>query len=32
MDRNQDWRTWSNDLNIKMWAYIGDLLPKGGEK
>ena len=32
MDRNQDWRTWSKGLNIKRWAYIGDLLPKGGER
>ena len=31
MDRNQDWRTWSKGLNIKRWAYIGDLLPKGGK-
>lgn len=32
MDRNQDWRTWSKGLNIKRWAYINDLLPKGGER
>ena len=32
MDRNQDWRTWSKGLNIKMWAYISDLLPKGSER
>ena len=32
MDRNQDWRNWSKGLNIKRWAYIGDLLPKGGKK
>ena len=32
IDRNQDWRTWSKGLNIKRWAYIGDLLPKGGER
>lgn len=32
MDRNQDWRNWSKGLNIKRWAYIGDLLPKGGER
>lgn len=32
MDKNQDWRTWSKGLNIKRWAYIDDLLPKGGKK
>lgn len=32
MDRNQDWRNWSKGLNIKRWAYICDLLPKGGER
>lgn len=31
MNRNQDWRNWGRGLNIKKWAYIGDLLPKGGE-
>lgn len=29
MDKNQDWRNWSNGNNIKRWAYINDLLPKG---
>lgn len=28
----KDWRNWSKGLNIKRWAYIGDLLPKGGER
>ena len=37
----KDWRNWSKGLNIKKWAYIGDLLPeqfgnseqlKGGKK
>lgn len=32
MDKNQDWINWSKGINIKMWAYISDLLPKGGEK
>ena len=32
MDRNQDWKSWCKGLNIKRWAYVNDLLPKGGEK
>ena len=32
MEKNQDWKNWSNGINIKMWAYIDDLLPKGGKK
>ena len=32
MEKNQDWKNWSNGINIKMWAYIEDLLPKGGKK
>ena len=32
MDKNQDWKEWSNGINIKRWAYIKDLLPKGGNK
>lgn len=32
VDKNQYWENWSNDVNIKMWAYIDDLLPKGGKK
>lgn len=28
MKKNQDWKNWSNGINIKMWAYISDLLPK----
>lgn len=32
MKKNQDWKNWSNGINIKMWAYISDLLPKGGKK
>ena len=32
MDKNEDWKEWSNGINIKRWAYISDLLPKGGEK
>ena len=32
MDKNEDWKEWSNGVNIKRWAYIRDLLPKGGEK
>lgn len=32
MDKNEDWKEWSNGINIKRWAYIDDLLPKGGEK
>jgi hypothetical protein len=31
MDRNQDWQDWSKGFNIKRWAYICDLLPKGGK-
>ena len=26
------WCAWSADNNITRWAYISDLLPKGGEK
>lgn len=32
MKKNQDWKNWSNGINIKMWAYIDDILPKGGKK
>lgn len=32
MYKNEDWKEWSNGINIKRWAYIRDLLPKGGEK
>ena len=32
MDKNQDWENWSNGINIKRWAHIIDLLPKGGLK
>ena len=32
MDKNQDWKEWANGINIKRWAYIVDLLPKGGKK
>ena len=32
MEKNQDWENWSNGINIKTWAYINDLLPKGGLK
>ena len=32
MDKNKDWKEWSNGVNIKRWAYISDLLPKGGGK
>lgn len=32
MEKNQDWKNWSNGINIKMWAYIDDLLPKGCKK
>ena len=32
MSKNQDWKEWVNGINIKRWAYISDLLPKGGKK
>ena len=32
MDKNQDWKEWANGISIKRWAYISDLLPKGGKK
>lgn len=32
MNKNEDWKEWSNGINIKRWAYISDLLPKGGER
>lgn len=28
MEKNQDWKEWSNGINIKRWVYIEDLLPK----
>ena len=28
MNKNEDWKEWSNGINIKRWAYISDLLPK----
>lgn len=31
IDNNEDWIKWSNGFKIKRWAYINDLLPKGGE-
>lgn len=32
VDKNQYWKEWANGINIKRWAYISDLLPKGGKK
>lgn len=32
MDENKDWRKWCEGMNIKMWAHINDLLPRGGLK
>ena len=32
MNKNEDWKEWSNGVNIKRWTYVEDLLPKGGEK
>lgn len=32
MDKNKKWRNWCKGINLKRWAYIKDLLPKGGEK
>ena len=32
MYKNEDWKELSNGVNIKRWAYIDDLLPKGGAK
>lgn len=32
MNKNQDWKEWANGINIKRWAYIDDILPKGGQK
>ena len=32
IDRDQDWEIWSNNTNIKMWAYIDELLPKECKK
>lgn len=28
MEKDKDWKHWSNGINIKRWAYIKDLLPK----
>lgn len=32
MDEDKNWKEWSNGINIKRWAHINDLLPKGGKK
>lgn len=32
MEKNQDWKNWSNGINIKRWAYIDNLLPKRYKK
>ena len=32
IDKNGSWVKWSKSVNITRWAYIEDLLPKGGEK
>lgn len=32
MDKNKEWRNWCKGINLKRWAYVSDLLPKGGEK
>ena len=32
MNKNEDWKKWSKGINIKRWAHISDLLPKGGER
>lgn len=32
MEKNQDWKEWSNGINIKRWVYIEDLLPKEYKK
>ena len=32
MSKNQDWKEWANGINIKSWAYIEELLPKGDKK
>lgn len=32
IDKNDSWVKWSKGLNIIRWAYIEDLLPKGGIK
>ena len=32
IDRDQDWEIWSNNTNIKIWAYVEDLLPKECKK
>lgn len=32
MDKNDTWANWSKGINITRWAYIEDLLPKGGDQ
>ena len=32
MEKDKDWKNWSNGINMIRWAYIYDLLPKGGKK
>lgn len=32
IDKNGSWVKWSRSVNITRWAYIEDLLPKGGEQ
>lgn len=31
MEKDKDWKHWSNGINIKRWAYIKDLLLKEGK-
>lgn len=30
-DEYESWARWSKGMNITRWAYVDDLLPKGGE-
>ncbi len=32
ISKNQNWKECANGINIKRWAYISDLLQKGGKK
>lgn len=32
IDKNDTWAKWSKGINITRWAYVDNLLPKGGNE
>lgn len=32
MDEYESWARWCKGMNVTRWAYVDDLLPKGGEE